>query len=138
MENFNVRKYSIEPEATGKQIVNLMKQNKMKARELADYLGISVQSVSKWCHGVSLPSLDNLAIMAGLFRVKMDDIIVLHHQLEQEEKNWIVRRDEPEAMLTDGTEKENGTGGVRFVVRKEKTGNAAGQRDKDVLEKMQS
>ena len=40
--------------------------------------------------------------------------------------------------LADGTEKENGTGGVGFVVRKEKTGNAAGQRDKDVLEKMQS
>ena len=136
MENFNVRKFSIEPEATGKQIDKLMKQNKMKARELADYLGISVQSVNKWCHGVSLPSLDNLAIMAGLFRVKMDDIIVLHHQLEQKEKSWIVRRDEPEATRKDRAEKEKGKGGVGFILRKEKSTTNV-QSDKDILVAMQ-
>ena len=125
MKAFDISRYSIELEATGERISKLMQKNKMRAKDLADFLGISVQSISKWCHGVTLPSMDNLVILAELFHVSIEEILVLRHQLEkdaEQEKNWILRKAEQAAQQTLDAAKRHGSNGkdVGFVLRRDK------------------
>jgi len=136
MKTFDISRYSIELEATGKQISKLMEQNKMKAKELADLLGISVQSISKWCHGISLPSMDNLVILAELFHVSIEEILILHYQLEKDEekeKSWILRKAEQAVQRTSDVvkEKENGGRNVGFVLRRETQESRIGLHEDD-------
>ena len=35
------------------------------------------QAIYKWQQGTALPSIDNLVVLAMVFQVKMDDIIVV-------------------------------------------------------------
>ena len=39
-------------------------------------MGISCQAIYRWQRGDALPSIDNLVILADLFGVQIDDIIV--------------------------------------------------------------
>ena len=35
------------------------------------------QAIYKWIHGTSMPTIDNLVILAAIFDVTMDDIVVV-------------------------------------------------------------
>lgn len=136
MKAFDISRYSIELEATGERISKLMQKNKMRAKDLADFLGISVQSISKWCHGVTLPSMDNLVILAELFHVSIEEILILHYQLEKDEekeKSWILRKAEQAVQRTSDVvkEKENGGRNVGFVLRRETQESRIGLHEDD-------
>lgn len=62
---------------TGKKIRQLRIDAGMTIRDVQDACGgITATAVCKWQAGQALPSLDNLAILAHIWGVKMDDIIV--------------------------------------------------------------
>ena len=56
----------------------LRKQNNLTIREVQDALGFNTpQAIFKWQRGETLPTLDNLVILADLFHVTISDIIVI-------------------------------------------------------------
>ncbi|MBQ8067709.1 MAG: helix-turn-helix domain-containing protein [Solobacterium sp.] len=59
----------------GEKIAELRRQNNMSQEELAERLGISRQSVSKWESGQSLPDIEKLPILSDLFHVSIDYLV---------------------------------------------------------------
>ena len=57
------------------KIAFLRKKNGWSQEELGEKLGISRQSVSKWESGASIPDLDKIIKMSGLFCVSTDYLI---------------------------------------------------------------
>lgn len=47
----------------------------MSQQDLADYLGISRQSISKWENGSALPSFKNVLALSDLFVVSLDELV---------------------------------------------------------------
>ncbi len=59
----------------GERILRLRGEKNLSQEALADALGVSRQSVSKWENGVSVPELDKLVQMGELFGVSLDELI---------------------------------------------------------------
>jgi len=69
---------------TGCQIEKLMLEKGLTVKDLQRYFGFATpQAIYKWKYGDCLPSLDNLVVLAKLFHVKMDDIIILKGEYEK-------------------------------------------------------
>ena len=69
---------TINMAATGMNITRLRKSAGLSVRDLADILGFATpQAVYKWQNGVTMPTLDNLVVLAAIFNVTMDQIIVV-------------------------------------------------------------
>ena len=69
---------TIDMVATGKNIAALRNAAGLSVRDLQDIFGFATpQAIYKWQHGTALPTLDNLVILAAIFDVAMDDIIVI-------------------------------------------------------------
>lgn len=69
---------TINMAATGMNITRLRKSAGLSVRDLADILGFATpQAVYKWQNGVAMPTLDNLVVLAAIFNVTMDQIIIV-------------------------------------------------------------
>ena len=74
----NINFPTINLVATGQNIVRLRKAAGLSVRDLQDIFGCATpQAISKWQQGVAMPTIDNLVVLAVIFQVKMDDIIVV-------------------------------------------------------------
>ena len=63
--------------ATGINIMRLRDTAGLTVRDLQDIFGFNTpQAIYKWQRGTALPTVDNLAVLAALFGVKIDDILV--------------------------------------------------------------
>ena len=63
--------------ATGKNIEMLRKAAGISVRDLQDVFGFGTpQAIYKWQNGTALPSVDNLVVLAAIFHVRIDDILV--------------------------------------------------------------
>lgn len=74
LEDFQM--VTIDMEKTGKKIKEIRKRSGMTIRQVQEACGISAAAVCKWQNGQAMPTLDNLIILADLWDVKMDDLIV--------------------------------------------------------------
>lgn len=62
---------------TGEKIMELRKQSGLSVKELQEIFGFATpQAIYKWQQGVTLPAIDNLVVLANLFNVNVDDILV--------------------------------------------------------------
>ena len=62
---------------TGANIVNLRKAAGLSVHDLQMVFGFnSPQAIYKWQNGAALPTVDNLIVLAALFNVLIDDILV--------------------------------------------------------------
>ena len=69
---------TIDLALTGANIVNLRKAAGLSVRDLQMVFGFhSPQAIYKWQNGISLPTVDNLIVLAALFHVRIDDILVI-------------------------------------------------------------
>lgn len=59
----------------GETIYNLRTRHRMSQEDLADALGVSRQSVSKWENGNSVPELDKLVKICNLFSISLDELV---------------------------------------------------------------
>lgn len=67
--------------ATGQNINNLRKRAGISVKQLQDVLGFNTpQAIYKWFNGVSMPTIDNLVILAAVLGVTIDEIIVVNEQ----------------------------------------------------------
>ncbi len=68
---------TLDATATANRIKELRKAAGLTVRQVAKYMGFEEpQAVYKWESGKSLPSLDNLVALAGLYQISLDGIIV--------------------------------------------------------------
>ncbi len=68
---------SVDLAATGIRITQLRLQAGLTVRDLQDIFGFNTpQAIYRWQRGVTLPTLDNLVVLAAVFRTTLDSIIV--------------------------------------------------------------
>lgn len=71
--------------ATGANITRMREMTGLTVRDLQDIFGFATpQAIYKWQHGTALPSIDNLVVLATLFDVHIDDIIITDIDLEKQ------------------------------------------------------
>ncbi len=64
--------------ATGQNINTLRIRAGMSVRDMQMIFGFATpQAIYKWIHGTSLPTIDNLVILAAMLGVTMDEIVVV-------------------------------------------------------------
>jgi len=67
----------IDMTATGRNIARLRENAGMTVRDLQAVFGFSTpQAIYKWQHGDAMPTLDNIVVLAAVFGVTVDEIIV--------------------------------------------------------------
>ena len=59
----------------GDNLKNIRKQRKISQEELAEKLGISRQSISKWETGENYPSMQNIMCLCTIFKCKVNDLV---------------------------------------------------------------
>lgn len=68
---------AIDMVKTGQNITALRIKRGLSVRDLQDIFGfVTPQAVYKWQHGTALPSVDNLIVLAAVFQVRIEDILV--------------------------------------------------------------
>ena len=68
---------TIDPVKTGANIVRLRKAAGLSVHDLQEAFGFhSPQAIYKWQNGITLPTVDNLIVLAKLLNVRIDDILV--------------------------------------------------------------
>ena len=70
----------IDMEETGNNIIRLRERNGLTVKDIQNIFGFATpQATYKWQHGSALPTVDNLVVLAFLFQVPMDEILVIKH-----------------------------------------------------------
>ncbi len=68
----------IDLKATGKNIMKMRESAGISVRQLQAILGFTnPQAIYKWQHGSCLPTIDNLVILAAVFGVTIDELLIL-------------------------------------------------------------
>ncbi len=71
----------IDMTATGMNITRLRKNAGMTVRDLQAVFGFATpQAIYKWQRGEAMPTLDNMVVLAAVFGVAMDDILVVQNR----------------------------------------------------------
>lgn len=69
---------TIDMVATGRNITRLREEAGLTVRDLQDIFGFATpQAIYKWQHGIAMPTIDNLVVLAAVLEVPMDAIIVI-------------------------------------------------------------
>ena len=67
----------IDLTATGINITRLRVNAGLTVRDLQDIFGFSTpQAIYKWQRGTALPTVDNLVVLAAVFGVRIEDILI--------------------------------------------------------------
>ena len=70
---------TIDMVGTGQNINRLRKNAGISVRELQEIFGFATpQAIYKWQHGTTMPTIDNLVLLATVLGVKVDDILVVN------------------------------------------------------------
>ena len=65
-------------EKTGQNIARLMKENNLTVKDVQEAFGFEYpQAIYRWLRGESLPTIDNLVVLALLFKTTIDKIVVI-------------------------------------------------------------
>ncbi len=71
----------IDMTATGMNITRLRKNAGMTVRDLQAIFGFAnPQAIYKWQRGEAMPTLDNMIVLAAVFNVTVDEILVLQER----------------------------------------------------------
>ena len=66
--------------ATGINITRMRISEGLTVKDVQDIFGFSTpQAIYKWQRGTALPTVDNLVVLAALFGVKIDDILIFQN-----------------------------------------------------------
>ena len=67
----------IDMTSTGMNIVRMRQNAGLTVKDLQDIFGFSTpQAIYKWQRGTAMPTVDNLVVLAAVFGVTIDDILV--------------------------------------------------------------
>lgn len=69
---------TIDMVATGRNIVRLREAAGMTVKDVQDIFGFATpQAIYKWQHGTAMPTIDNMVVLAAVFEVTIDQILVV-------------------------------------------------------------
>lgn len=75
---------SIDMVKTGQNIKKLRKEMGLSVKELQKMFGFTTpQAIYKWQHGDCMPSIDNLVVLANIFQVRVEDILVMDKRTQK-------------------------------------------------------
>ena len=67
---------------TGKKIIKLREESGLSVRDLQNIFGFATpQAIYKWQHGTALPTIDNLIVLSAVFKVSMEEIIIVETKI---------------------------------------------------------
>lgn len=66
----------IDMAATGRNIRAMRVAAGMTIKDIQDACGVSATAVTKWQKGHAVPTIDNMVILADIWKVRIDDIVV--------------------------------------------------------------
>lgn len=73
---FNIS--TVDLVATGKNIEKFRKEAGLSVKDLQSILGFGTpQAIYKWQHETALPTVDNLVLLSAIFKVSIDEILVV-------------------------------------------------------------
>ena len=73
---------TIDLVATGKNIIKLREESGLSVRDLQNIVGFATpQAIYKWQHGTALPTIDNLIVLSAVFKVSMEEIIIVQTKI---------------------------------------------------------
>ena len=73
---------TIDLVATGKNIIKLRKESGLSVRDLQNIFGFATpQAIYKCQHGTALPTIDNLIVLSAVFKVSMEEIIIVETKI---------------------------------------------------------
>lgn len=73
---------TIDLVATGKNIIKLREESGLSVRDLQNIFGFATpQAIYKWQHGTALPTIDNLIVLSAVFKVSMEEIIIVETRI---------------------------------------------------------
>ena len=67
----------------GENLKNLRKQKNLTQERLAEFLGVSFQTVSKWERGDTYPDITMLPEIASFFRVSVDELLGVNRAADE-------------------------------------------------------
>ena len=71
----------IDMAATGRNIARLRVNAGITVKDLQDVFGFNTpQAIYKWQRGAALPTVDNLVVLAAVFGVRIEDILVFQEE----------------------------------------------------------
>ena len=68
---------TIDMAATGQRIRDMRIAAGMTIHDIQDACGVSAAAVTKWQGGKAMPTIDNIVILAAIWNVPIDAIIVV-------------------------------------------------------------
>ena len=69
---------TVNMEATGRNIVRLRERAGMSMKDIQMIFGFSTpQAIYKWQRGTAMPTIDNLVVLASVFGVTLEEILVI-------------------------------------------------------------
>ncbi len=71
----------------GDNLKRLRKEKELTQETLADFLGVSFQTISKWERGENYPDITMLPTIASFFNVTIDDLLGVNKSLEKQKIN---------------------------------------------------
>ncbi len=78
---------TIDMVRTGENITRLREERGLSVKDLQDIFGFATpQAIYKWQRGAVLPSVDNLVILARVFHVYVDEILVMEEDDFEEKR----------------------------------------------------
>ncbi len=68
---------------TGQNILHLREQAGLSVKELQEIFGFATpQAIYKWQRGTAMPTVDNLVVLAAVFNVPLDNILVVEETMQ--------------------------------------------------------
>ena len=117
--NMPVKRYREGTMELGKKIRQLRFKAELTQEQLAEKLGISAQSVSKWENAAAMPDITSLPLLAEIFGVSIDDLFDLtaRQRLSRIENRMDIENELPpdvfreyeddlKTMIAEGTEQK--------------------------------
>lgn len=80
---------AIDTIGTGMRIMDLRKKAGLSVKDLQNIFGFATpNAIYKWQNGAAMPTLDNLIVLAAVFNVSLDEIIVTDNKLGMQIGAW--------------------------------------------------
>lgn len=86
------------------RLLEYRKRSGLSQEELADKLGISRQSVSKWERAEAAPDTENLIELAKIYGVSLDDLLNVSVSIKDTNEKTIKEEDFPNIVVKEDTE----------------------------------
>lgn len=75
----------------GKNLKKLRRERNLTQEKLADFLGVSFQTISKWERGDTYPDITMLPVISNLFKVSVDELIGINREENEKKINEYIK-----------------------------------------------